>query len=103
MPLEYSRATRLARPTSQTWCAKADLPQQSEPYRLPSRPPRKERSTMFDNIRRLLVRAHAINNHQSVLDNAIGITMINQVPGDYLEFGVFRGDRLTQAYETAVF
>ena len=28
---------------------------------------------MFDNIRRLLVRAHAINNHQSVLDNAIGI------------------------------
>jgi hypothetical protein len=58
---------------------------------------------MFDNIRRLLVRAHAINNHQSVLDNAIGISMINQVPGDYLEFGVFRGDRLTQAYETAVF
>lgn len=58
---------------------------------------------MFDNIRRLLVRAHAINNHQSVLDNAIGITMINQVPGDYLEFGVFRGDRLTQAYETAMF
>jgi O-methyltransferase len=58
---------------------------------------------MFDNLRRLLVRAHAINNHQSVLDNAIGIQMINQVEGDYLEFGVFKGARLTQAYETAVF
>ena len=58
---------------------------------------------MFDNLRRLLVRAHAINNHQSVLDNAIGIQMINQVEGDYLEFGVFKGARMTQAYETAVF
>ena len=58
---------------------------------------------MFDNLRRLLVRAHAANNHQSVLDNALGIQMINQVEGDYIEFGVFRGARLTQAYETAVF
>jgi hypothetical protein len=58
---------------------------------------------MLDNIRRLLVRVHAINVHQSVLDNALGIAMVNQVPGDYLEFGVFRGDRLTQAYETAMF
>ena len=29
--------------------------------------------------------------------------MINQVEGDYLEFGVFKGARMTQAYETAVF
>jgi O-methyltransferase len=58
---------------------------------------------MFDAIRRLMVRAHAVNNHQSVLDNALGIQMVNQVEGDYLEFGIFRGDRLTQAYESAVF
>jgi hypothetical protein len=58
---------------------------------------------MFDGIRRLFVRAQTVSNHQSVLDNAIGIQMINQVHGDYLEFGVFKGDRLTQAYETADF
>lgn len=58
---------------------------------------------MFDGIRRLMVRAHAVSSHQSVLDNALGIQMVNQVEGDYLEFGVFRGDRLTQAYESAVF
>ena len=58
---------------------------------------------MFENIRRLMVRAHAVTSHQSVLDNALGIQMINQTPGDYLEFGVFRGDRITQAYESAVF
>jgi hypothetical protein len=58
---------------------------------------------MFDGIRRLFVRAQTVSNHQSVLDNAIGIQMINQVHGDYLEFGVFKGDRLTQAYETAEF
>lgn len=58
---------------------------------------------MFDGIRRLFVRAQTVSNHQSVLDNAIGIQMINQVHGDYLEFGVFKGDRLTQAFETAEF
>ena len=58
---------------------------------------------MFDNLRRLLVRAHAVNTHQSVLDNALGIQMINQVEGDYIEFGVFKGARLTQAYESATF
>jgi O-methyltransferase len=58
---------------------------------------------MFDNIRRLFVRAQAVAGHQSVLDAAISMSMINQVEGDYLEFGVFRGDRLTQAYETATF
>ena len=57
---------------------------------------------MFDAIRRLMVRAHAVNNHQSVLDNALGMQMVNQVEGDYLEFGVFKGARLTQAYETAI-
>lgn len=56
--------------------------------------------SMFDGIRRLMVRAQTILGHQSVLDNALGIQMINQVHGDYLEFGVFRGDRLMQAYET---
>lgn len=56
---------------------------------------------MFDGIRRLMVRAQSVLGHQSVLDSALGIQMINQVPGDYLEFGVFRGDRLIQAYETA--
>lgn len=58
---------------------------------------------MLDNLRRLFVRGLAVANHQSVLDNALGIQMINQVMGDYLEFGVFRGDRLSQAYETASF
>jgi len=58
---------------------------------------------MLERIRRLLVRAHAVNNHQSVLDNALGIQMVNQTPGDYLEFGVFRGARMTQAYKTARF
>jgi O-methyltransferase len=58
---------------------------------------------MFESVRRLLVRAQALGNHQSVLDHALAMQMINQVPGDYLEFGVFRGDRLIQAYETASF
>lgn len=58
---------------------------------------------MFERLRRLMVRAHAVNNHQSVLDNALGIQMVNQTPGDYLEFGVFRGARMTQAYKTANF
>lgn len=58
---------------------------------------------MFDAIRRLMTRAHAVTSHQAVLDGTIGMTMINQVPGDYLEFGVYRGDRLTQAYETVTY
>lgn len=58
---------------------------------------------MLERLRRLMVRAHAVNNHQSVLDNALGIQLVNQTPGDYLEFGVFRGARLTQAYKTACF
>jgi O-methyltransferase len=58
---------------------------------------------MLERLRRLLVRAHAVNNHQSVLDNALGIQLVNQTPGDYLEFGVFRGARMTQAYKTARF
>jgi hypothetical protein len=58
---------------------------------------------MFEGLRRLLVRAHAVNNHQSVLENAIGIQCINQVPGDYLEFGVYKGARLLQAYDSATF
>lgn len=58
---------------------------------------------MFDSVRRLFVRATAVSNHQSVLDNALGIQMINQVHGDYLEFGLFKGDRLIQAYETVNF
>jgi Macrocin-O-methyltransferase (TylF) len=58
---------------------------------------------MFDNMRRMFVRATTVSSHQSVLDSAIGIQMINQVHGDYLEFGVFKGDRLIQAYETANF
>jgi hypothetical protein len=58
---------------------------------------------MFENVRRLLIRAQAVAHHQGVLDSAISMSMINQVEGDYLEFGVFRGDRLVQAYETATF
>jgi hypothetical protein len=58
---------------------------------------------LLDNVRRLMVRAQAVAHHQGVLDSAISMSMINQVEGDYLEFGVFRGDRLTQAYETATF
>ena len=58
---------------------------------------------MFDSLRRFFVRASAVSSHQSVLDSAIGIQMVNHVEGDYLEFGVFRGDRLIQAYETTTF
>jgi O-methyltransferase len=58
---------------------------------------------MLDNLRRLLVRVHGVNNHQAVLDTALSMQMINQVEGDYLEFGVFRGARMTQAYSTARF
>jgi hypothetical protein len=58
---------------------------------------------MLDGLRRLLVRAHAVNTHQSVLDNALGIQVVNQVPGDYLEFGVYKGARLLQAYESATY
>jgi O-methyltransferase len=58
---------------------------------------------LLDSLRRLFVRASAVSSHQGVLDSAIGLQMVNQVCGDYLEFGVFRGDRLIQAYETATF
>jgi len=58
---------------------------------------------MLDSLRRLFVRATSVANHQAVLDSAIGLKMINHVEGDYLEFGVFKGDRLIQAYETATF
>jgi hypothetical protein len=58
---------------------------------------------MLDGLKRLLVRAHAVNTHQSVLDNAIGIQAVNQVPGDYLEFGVFKGARLLQAFKSATY
>ena len=58
---------------------------------------------LLDHLRRFFVRASAVSSHQSVLDSAIGLQMVNQVCGDYLEFGVFRGDRLIQAYETATF
>lgn len=58
---------------------------------------------MLDSLRRLFVRATSVASHQAVLDSAIGLKMINNVEGDYLEFGVFRGDRLIQAYETATF
>ena len=56
---------------------------------------------VLDNIRRFAVRAQAALSHQTTLDSALGISMVNQVMGDYLEFGVFRADRLIQAYETA--
>lgn len=56
---------------------------------------------MLDQLRRMFVRGVAVSSHQAVLDSALGIQMINQVRGDYLEFGVFKGDRLSQAYLTA--
>ena len=57
---------------------------------------------MFESdLRRQSERASAVSNHHSVLDSAIGVQMMNRVRGDYLEFGVFRGQRLVQAYETA--
>ena len=56
---------------------------------------------VLDNIRRFMVRSQAALSHQTTLDSALGISMVNQVMGDYLEFGVFRADRLIQAYETA--
>jgi O-methyltransferase len=58
---------------------------------------------MLDSLRRLLVRASTVAAHQGMLDSAIGLKMINNVEGDYVEFGVFKGDRLIQAYETANF
>jgi hypothetical protein len=58
---------------------------------------------LLDNVRRFLVRAQTVAHHQGVLDSAISMSMINGVEGDYLEFGVFRGERLLQAYETATF
>lgn len=58
---------------------------------------------MIDSQRWLLLLAHGMNNHQAVLNTAISTQMVNQVEGDYLEFGVFRGARMTQAYETATF
>lgn len=39
--------------------------------------------------------------HYYVLDAALAIQMVNQVEGDFVEFGVFRGDRLVQAHRTA--
>jgi O-methyltransferase len=56
---------------------------------------------MLEKLGRLFVRSHALAGHPAVLDSAICVQMVNQVEGDYLEFGVFRGDRLAQAYETA--
>lgn len=38
--------------------------------------------------------------HYYVLDAALAIQMVNQVAGDFLEFGVFQGDRLVQAHRT---
>ena len=58
---------------------------------------------MFDSVRRLLVRASTISAHQSILDSAIFLQIVNNVPGDFLEFGVFRGERLMQAYDTVDF
>jgi O-methyltransferase len=57
----------------------------------------------FDSVRRALVRASTISSHQSILDSAIFLQIVNNVPGDFLEFGVFRGERLLQAYETVNF
>jgi O-methyltransferase len=57
--------------------------------------------SVLDGFRRFAVRAQAALSHQTTLDSALGISMVNQVMGDYLEFGVFRADRLIQAYETA--
>lgn len=39
--------------------------------------------------------------HYYVLDAALAIQMVNQVEGDFVEFGVFRGDRMLQAHQTA--
>lgn len=58
---------------------------------------------MFDSVRRLLVRASTVSAHQSILDSAIFLQIVNNVPGDFLEFGVFRGERLMQAYDTVDF
>jgi hypothetical protein len=58
---------------------------------------------MFDSVRRLLVRASTVSSHQSILDSAIFLQVVNNVPGDFLEFGVFKGERLLQAYETVDF
>lgn len=57
----------------------------------------------FDSVRRALVRASTVSSHQSILDSAIFLQIVNNVPGDFLEFGVFRGERLLQAYETVNF
>lgn len=59
--------------------------------------------TMLDAVRRLLVRASTVATHQSILDNALFLQLVNNVPGDFLEFGVFQGERLLQAYDTANF
>jgi O-methyltransferase len=39
--------------------------------------------------------------HYYVLDAALAIQMVNQVEGDFVEFGVFRGDRLIQVHQTS--
>jgi hypothetical protein len=57
----------------------------------------------FDNVRRQWVRATTVANHQAIMDSAIFLQIVNNVPGDYLEFGVFRGERLMQAYDTVDF
>src|SRR5687767_5505355 len=38
--------------------------------------------------------------HYYVLDAALAMQMVNQVQGDFVEFGVFQGDRLVQAHNT---
>lgn len=38
--------------------------------------------------------------HYYVLDAALAIQMVNQVEGEFVEFGVFRGDRLVQVHRT---
>jgi O-methyltransferase len=60
-------------------------------------------TTMLDSARRLLVRASTVATHQSIMDNAFFLQLVNNVPGDFLEFGVFQGERLLQAHETANF
>ena len=56
---------------------------------------------MLEALHHLLTRTHIVRHHQSVLDAALFMAMLNQVEGDFLEFGVYRGDRMVQAFKTA--
>lgn len=56
---------------------------------------------MFARLHYFLTRTHVIRRHQSVLDAALYMAMINQVEGDFIEFGVYRGDRMIQAFRTS--